>query len=364
MKKKIAFVIGHLSLGGGQRVISTLSNILIDTYDITIITSVKSNSFYHLDERIQVVSCFEEHQINLNPNPIQSLKLNFDLSRKISRAVKREKADIVVGFITKTNILAIIAAKMNRIPCIVSERTNPLNDKVPKFWKMLRNFLYPFADFVVVQTRLAHDFYSKTVNAKKIVLIPNPINPDFVSKRKHVERENIILNVGRLHWVKNQKMLIEAFANINPEGWKLQILGDGDQKDNLQQLITDKNLNNVALLGGVKDVDQYYNKAKIFAFTSRFEGFPNALLEAMFFGLPCVSTDCPSGPAELIEPGKNGFLVGIDDQHALEEKLKILVENDPLREKMGAFAESSTHSFKAEEVVILWRDLISRCLSK
>lgn len=359
-KKTIAFIIGKLSSGGAERVISTLSNLLVEKYKVVIITTVKHKPFYALDERVKNISCFDQ-PIPPSKNFIQSLKLNYKISRKVNEVVATEKIDLIIGFITQTNIFAVIAAKKNNIPCIISERTNPVNDNLPRFWKILRKNLYPKANYLVVQTKKVKDYYKEYVQNDKLVVLPNPISKELSQKKVKIKRENIILSVGRLHWIKNQQLIINAFSNVPNKEWKLIVLGEGNEREKLSRIAEQSGLDNVLLPGSAENVDWYYNRAKIFAFTSFFEGFPNALIEAMHFGLAPISTDCPSGPSELINDGDNGFLIDIDDQKALEEKLKLLMGNESLMTEVGFKAMESVEKYNAEKVSMLWDGLISKC---
>lgn len=357
-KKKIAFVIGKLSSGGAERVISTLSNAFVEKFDVIIITTIKMTPFYPLNNRIKVISCFEEKEIISTSNIFQSIKFNYIIAKRISSIIKIEKVNVIIGFITQTNIFSIIAGKINGVPCIISERTNPTYARVSKLWKILSGIIYPYANYLVVQTSKVKKHYSKQLNENKIVILPNPISSKLTKKRKSIERKNIILNVGRLHWEKNQKMLIEAFINLKIKNWKLLIIGEGEKKEELTNLIKANNIDNILLLGSKNNIEDYYNEAKIFVFTSFYEGFPNALLEAMHFGLAPISTDCPYGPSELINDDDNGFLVGVDDVKGLEQQLKILTSNQNMIEKFGINAQHSVEKYKVEEVALLWEKLI------
>lgn len=362
-KDKIAFVIGKMTSGGAQRVIATLANLLIEKYEVTIVTTTKQKSFYELDPRINTQSCFESEQIKPSRGIWQSLKLNYSIYKRVKSILKKENIQLTIGFITQTNVFAILASKANKIPCLISERTNPKLAKIPKMWKILTKKFYPKADCIVVQTEAVKEHYSKLVNEEKIMVLPNPISKKLTQERKEQLRENIILNVGRLHWVKNQKLIIEAFANLNLKDWKLQIVGEGGKRKELLALVKEKNAKNIEIVGSKDNIQDYYNSAKIFAFTSFYEGFPNALLEAMHYGLTPVSTDCPSGPSELIENAKNGFLINNEDSlKELENCLKTLTENENLRIQMGISAKESTNKYKAVEVIKDWDKLIVKFL--
>ncbi|MCR9263391.1 MAG: glycosyltransferase family 4 protein [Flavobacteriaceae bacterium] len=355
-KKRIAFVISKLSSGGAQRVIATLANNLVSKFDITIITYSNQESFYELDEKINVIPCFEKDHIESSKNALQSIRLNYRLYRSIKNILKEEGIDLVIGFITQSNIFSVFAAKKNKVPCIICERTNPERAKIQKFWKILRHVAYPKADCLVVQTNFAKDFYLKNIPESNIKILPNPINPKLSNKRTAEQKENIVLAVGRLHKLKNHAMAITSFANVNPQDWKLLILGEGAERSNLEKLAA--NVQNVELLGAKTNIETYYNKAKIFLFTSYYEGFPNALLEAMHFGAAPISTDCKSGPSEIIEDGINGYLVKINDDRAMTKHLSQLIDDSNLRNSMGKAAQKTTERYSSENVTRLWYDLI------
>ncbi len=364
VKKKIAFVIGSLSHGGAERVISSLSNQLIDRYDIVIITFVKSVPFYNLHKDIKVIAC--KDSIVTPTSIFKSLQLNYQLVRRISKIMKKEQIDISIGFITSANILATLASKINRIPCIISERNNPMMEDVSKFWVTLRKFVYPTADNVILQTQGIKKFYENKLNAEKITILPNPISSELSKSRKdNPVRKKTILTVGRLDKNKCQDLLIKAFKKINVNDWEIIMIGDGYKKPELEQLILDCDLSHqVRIIGKVKDIHTYYNEAGIFVFTSKTEGFPNALLEAMHFGIPTISTDCPFGPADLINDGDNGFLIPLGDQKLLERQLLTLINDLNLRESFSENAKKTTEEYDSDIVTNKWEEVIVKVLNK
>ncbi|WP_040281882.1 glycosyltransferase family 4 protein [Psychroserpens damuponensis] len=363
-KKKIAFVIASLASGGAERVISNLSNDLIEKFEIVIITFEKSTPFYTLDKRIKVIPCL--NSIIQPSSFIQSFKLNYNLTKRIYQILKSEQVNIVIGFITSANILATIAAKFYRIPCIISERNNPIIEDVPKFWVLLRKFIYPIANKVVLQTKGVKKIYDNKIDAHKIHILPNPISSELTQLRdSSVYKENLILTVGRLDKNKCQEDLIKAFSSINVENWNLLIIGEGHKKQELTNLINSLNLGDkIKIISKVKNIDEYYNKASIFVFTSKTEGFPNALLEAMHFGLPCISTDCDFGPSDLINDGENGFLVPVNQEVILSQRLQQLMCNKELRDKFSSQSKLSTDNYQSKKVVKQWEDLINSTFNR
>jgi len=359
-KRKIGFVIGGLTSGGAERVISTLSNDLIEKFEITIITLTKSKPFYPLDERIKVISCSDKSK---KPKSfLESVQLNYKLARQISKITKEEKIEVLIGFITSANVLTVIASKITGIPAIISERNNPKVEYVPKFWRVLRHFLYPRANTLVLQTKGVKALYEKRISPKKLVILPNPISRELTALKKDLEqknREKIILTVGRLHFQKRQDMIIRAFAKLNTKGWKLLIVGYGEERKELEDLIEQNKLTDkIEIISKVKNIHEYYNKSSIFVLSSRNEGFPNALLEAMHFGLATISTDCEFGPADIIENGENGFLIDVDGREELIDRLAELMDDETLRQKFSRNAVESTRKYVAKNVVNQWEQLI------
>lgn len=363
-KKTIAFIVGSLGSGGAERVISTLSNQLVNTYNVCIITFKDVPPFYPLDNRIKVLPCFEI--IKPSSNIIQALKVNYDLYHKISSYLRDEKINLCIGFLTSSNVLSVLAARANKIPVIVSERNNPNASKTSSIWKAMRKFTYPKANYVVVQTEIIKQFYSNWIEESKLRILHNPLSPDLNCKSMPDEaRDNLILNVGSLTEQKGQDMLIKAFAKINPKEWKLMIVGEGGKRKIYEEFIRSLNMTGkIFLPGRMKNISDYYNSAKIFAFPSLFEGFPNALIEAMYMGLPSISTDCPTGPSELISDGKNGFLVAIGDEENFTEKLKMLIQNQDLRIKFSEHAKRAVEDFSVEKVLKEWEEIIISSLCK
>lgn len=362
--KTIAFVIYSLNSGGAERVVSTLANALINKYSVTIITFTDITPFYPLNNKIKIVHLFN----NLTPskNVLDSIIINFKLYTKIKKTAKLLSIDLLIGFMTNTNILTILAAKSINRPVLISERNNPECSHLPKFWSTMRKFIYPSTNFLIIQTQPIKEYFEKFVKKDKLQILPNPISS---SHQKHKlnsskqEKYNIVLSVGRLSNQKGHDIAIKAFTKINPDNWELHIVGEGPKRNEYEKLIGNlKMTSKIKLIGRDNNISNYYIKSKIFVFTSRFEGFPNALTEAMYFGLPCISTNCPTGPSELIENGENGFLIDIDDSESLSKKLEKLIRDEKLRRILGSKAEKSVAYLNEEQVVSKWDKLISKTL--
>lgn len=362
-KTKIAFVISSLSSGGAERVVSTLSNHLIQHYEVYIIIMANKPVFYSLDENVRVLFCKES--LKPSKSMFDAIKLNYSLYKAIVALIKKHEIELCIGFMTPNNILATLASKRCKIPVIISERNNPYEEDkyISNLWKILRRFTYPKADKLVVQTERIRTFYKSFIKVNQLETIPNPINPNF-KQQPNTKKENIVLNVASLSEQKGQDMLIRAFAMTKSNDWRLLIVGEGQKRVELQNLIDDLKINdNVLLVGRQTDVVSYYTKSKIFAFSSLYEGFPNALQEAMFFGLACISTDCPTGPAEMIENDCNGFLIDVHGESQMTEKLKVLMDNENLRHSFGSKAKKSIIPYEISNITVKWKKLIEDVMS-
>ncbi len=363
-KPKIAFVITSLTSGGAERVLSTLANSLVSDYQVTIITLYNVEPFYHLHSQINRISCRESY--NKNMRFMDSLNNNIYMIRCLFLILRKERIDVLIGFMTTTNVYSIIACKLANIPCLISERTHPDFDPLSRFWINVRKKTYPFCTKLVIQTEGIKSYFSNFLKSNKLAIIKNPLAESLLKFRDATtQKEKVILSVGRLDPVKNQKLLIEAFSEMNTENWKIQIVGEGELHSELKSLITQLNLqDSVELVGSVNNVHEYYNKASIFTFTSNFEGFPNALIEAMAFGLPCISTNCPSGPSEIIDDGENGFLIPVGDKNMLKRKLEVLMNQPELRTSFGHAARASTTKFETKHISEQWKHLLTEALKR
>lgn len=197
----------------------------------------------------------------------------------------------------------------------------------------------------------------------KLKILPNSISSIHKKTRNkaNIAKENIILSVGRLSHQKGQEIAIKAFAHINPKDWELHIVGEGPKREEYEMLINQLRMkDNIKLIGRNRHISEYYLKSGIFIFPSRFEGFPNALTEAMFMELPCISADCPRGPSELITDNENCFLVPIDDSKLLATKIKELIANETLRREMGCKEAKSVVHLTELMVVSQWKELIDQ----
>ncbi|WP_276166280.1 glycosyltransferase family 4 protein [Zobellia alginiliquefaciens] len=361
-KKNLAFVIHSMASGGAERVVSIISSRLVSEYNVFIFTLTAEKSYYHLPPEVTHIFCCEGSMPSANI--WDALKTNYKIYKAIIKHLKMYQIHNCIAFMTSTNIITTLASKSQGIPVIICERNNPYIEtkSINLFWRIIRRLVYPLANKLVVQTDQVKTFYQSFIIEKKLKTIPNPINPEFQTlKTSNIPKKNILLNVGRLEYQKGQDVLIRAFKKANLENWVLFIIGEGSLRNPLENLIDELGLKDqVFLLGKRKNVSKYYLSSTIFIFSSRFEGFPNALLEAMYFGMPCISTDCPTGPSEMIKDNVSGLLTPVDNVDKLAKKISLLSKNPTLRNTLSKNAYESVKQYSCGNIISEWRDLIEK----
>lgn len=355
---KLLFVISSLGCGGAERAMSELASYWARTgcaVTVVTLTNNDENDFYLLDPAIH----------RLRP-VVDAMPTNSKVLRNLQRLsmLRRVIADVrpaaVVSFIDVTNVMTLLATRGLRMRVIVSERTDPArNPTVGRLWRIGRKLTYQWADFVVGQTEAASEWLRRHCGARAIV-IPNalrelgdPAGP----------REQLVLSIGRLDALKGHDMVLRAFARTRKAfpDWRLHILGEGPERAALEGLIASLGLQGSAILqGAVSDVEGWLGRASIVAQGSRLEGFPNALLEAMGMGAAVISTDCRSGPGELIEHEQNGLLVPVDDAEAMTTGMLDLMGSADLRERLGLAAIAVRERFSERRVMALWGRLLPK----
>lgn len=339
-----------LRAGGAEKVATILANNWSNKgHNVVLCIIYGSEIFQEINTNVKVIALDERYSIYNKSKIPYYLRLTF----------KKESPDIIQSFLTEYNILCLASTICLNIPIFVSDRASPLVDRG---WKVefLRKLLYMRAAGVIAQTNLAKDILLNKINNKNIIVIPNPVKLNSLEKN-YAHKRNVILNVGRLVAEKGQLDLIKAFVGLGDicDSWELVIVGEGPERERLEKEINLSGLTNIRLVGQKSNVDEYYCTASIFAFTSFSEGFPNALAEAMSYGLPVVSYDCIAGPRDLIDDGSSGFLIGVNDINGLANILERLILNADLRNVIGTNA--SNRMTKNSDILIAekWLNFIS-----
>lgn len=357
--RRILWVISSLSAGGAERVITELANAFVDHgHSVAVLTLAQpGRDHYQLDSRIERIA------LNVIWDSVslwQSFVGNWRRIRMIREAILRYQPDVVVSFIEQNNVRVLSAMLGARIPIIVSERIDPRRYQVGRIWNVARRLLYPFADRVVVQTEGVANWARAITDRKRVRVVPNFVRtlPQLHGDRRETMQ---LLAVGRLDSQKAFDVLLRAFAlsALAERGVTLTILGDGPQRQALGVLADELGIAQaVEMPGVVQNPEAWMARTTVFVLPSRYEGFPNALLEAMAMGCPVIAADCDSGPREIIRHGENGLLVPVEDIDALAAALQKLFDDVALRTWLGAEALNIRERYSKHVIVDQWEKLI------
>lgn len=348
---KIDFIISALNGGGAERVLVLLANHFSSIgYEVSIIT-FNNGDAYELNNSIKRVKL---HHGSFPNHTIRSL---FNLLKYYSE--KENKPDIAISFINRISFVSIIACKLRSIKIIVSEHINHLRIK-NRLVKFNIDYLYKYAKHVTVLTEFDVEFYkNKKAN---VVVMPNPCTFKIVDKI-NLNREKVILAIGNLDryphkGFDNLITIVKPILEKYPE-WSLKIVGGGDNGMTfLKKLAKEHNLSNRVIFTGFRnDVNQIMRNSEIFILSSRFEGLPMVLLEAMSQGMSCISYNCKTGPSDIIKNNINGLLIKDQDINMMREGLVSLIENESLRENISGKAIKSLDKYSMENIGLKWEEL-------
>lgn len=359
MKKEIVFLMSSLGMGGAERVVVSLANWIVTNTDsnVTILKFIDEKSSYPLNDKIRIIDMPKS-----NKNRFLNIVDRYNFCKKEFSNIE---PDIIISFFNKTQLYAYLS-KPKKTVLIGSERCNVL--ELSFYEKLFSKAIAKKCDGFIFQTERVKKYYPKKVRKNSAVIYNAISNQKAIdASKKNYLKENIITAMGRLNPQKGFDILIKSFKKVVSEfpNYKLLIYGEGEEREKLQSLINSLSLeNNVKLCGNDKDAIYTVAKSKIFVLSSRFEGMPNALIEAMATGTACISTDCDFGPRELIENNHNGILVPIDDEKVLAEKIIYLLKNDITREDLGNNAKSILTKLDSETIYKKYYDYLSKVLSE
>lgn len=319
--KKILFAIGSLSGGGGERVVSVWAGQLAERgYDTAVFTYAKADDEYYLSPKVKRLTLVDDIKDYLSQSGLKRY-------RNIRKIIKGFSPDVVISFFPTIQIwmkAATIGLGVKRIDTV---RVNPLYASNSKAVNAMWRWCLKTSALTILQCEDQKMFFNKKIQ-KKCAVVPNPLSEVYENCGKdRYSNENLkFIAAGRLCKQKNFPMLIKAFAKAHAQNPKitLDIYGEGTSSyiEFLDSIINqDSATEYIHLCGRTSDMHGELLNHDAFVMSSDYEGMPNALAEAMATGLVCISTDCPTGPRDLIRGGENGFLVPVDDVDAMAEKI-------------------------------------------
>lgn len=336
---------------------------------------IHNYKFYELDERIKIISLDEPKEIS---GFVKLLRLPI-LAYKLSKIIQKNKFVKIVSFLTRANYINVLSNIFIKHKIIVNERAMPslqyqygFNGKINRF---LIKSLYSKADFCLSNSHGNMKDLKDNFNVTNLAYIHNPFSLEMIEtmSKKEIEIEKkrfTFVTVGRLDKGKNHKLIIDAIQDIDADLW---IIGDGELREELQSYINVLNFNDkVYLLGKKENPFAYISEADCFVFASNHEGFPNVLVEALACGLPIISTDCQSGPREILAPDSDvnlqlkgeielaeyGILTPIKNVNKLREAMNLMIKDKHLRKNYQDKAKKRANDFRIDKIIKQYEEII------
>lgn len=356
LSKKIFISCATLGSGGAERVISVLSSPFASHYDnVKIILWISAPIFYEIDPRVEIVD------VEMEAKSTNLLKKMLWFRKYISK----ESPDLILSFLYPWSMKVLLSLLFKKVNVVVAERQDPRVVFGGYPVRILRDLLYIKTKGITVQTFENQQYYCSFLQ-HKLKTIYNPINmpQETVGRGLSTTKEDSLVTVGRLRKEKNHTLLICAFADFlkTHPSYILRIYGGGEEMDNLQHFISEMKLEGkVILMGKTNDVFSAIANSRVFILSSNYEGMPNALLEAMCIGLPCISTKV-SGATELIQSGTNGLLVDVNNRKQLVDAMVDIVDNPEKAEKLAEKASELYNTIRLDIIQKEWTDYVDDIL--
>lgn len=363
---KILIYIASLGAGGAEKVASLMANYWAEKNEVVLLTAAELNDdFFFISNKVKRQSTgFKPRKKKL----LQKVVEHYQGIKSLRNTVKKIKPDIIISHMDIANVHMLLATINLNIPIIVEDHNNPQLKGMPQPWKFLKPFSYLFADKVILLLPELSHYYSKYLyRHQKFSYIPNPLNipENIINSKDIVLPKPTFIAVGSLTYQKGLNYLLEAFAICHTKipDWNLVILGDGPLMEDLINISKKLNIeNNCLFLGKISNPYTIMSQADIYVMSSRYEGFPVALCEAMGLGLPCISFNCPTGPSNIIENNKNGLLIDYLDVDKLAKSMYELASDKKKQESLAKEAIKINNLLRLSTVMQKWDDVIKEII--
>jgi glycosyltransferase involved in cell wall biosynthesis len=369
---RLLIFICSMSSGGAERVSANLANYwAAEGWDITIVTlSEQSLDFYELHPAVKRIAL---ELAGESGNALTGLWQNIRRVIELRRMLRQTQPDVAIGVMTTANVvLALAAWALPNLRTIGAEHNHPPQLPLGFFWETLRTHTYGRLNAVTALTSEGENWIKSNINAQRVAVIPNAViwplsgqEPRISPNALYQYERRLLLAVGRLELQKGFDWLIEAFANLAEEhpDWDLVILGEGSLRPMLEETVRKSDLvDRIFLPGRAGNMDEWYDVADLFVMSSRFEGFPMTLVEAMAHGLAVVSFDCDTGPRDIIRHELDGLLVPSGEVAELTAALDRLMSDSLTRQRFAERAVEVRERFSMERIAGVWEKLFEEIL--
>lgn len=362
--QNIAFFSGDITKSGGtERVATIIANELCVSgkYNISFISLEQRNEepFFYISDKIE--------RYVLYPRLNRTIYHIVGIIRKVIKLKKEKGIDVIIDIDGILDMYSIPCKWLTGVKVISWEHFNYFQNPFVPYRKITRRMAARWADWIVTLTAEDKQYYQEHLKIKNnIKNIYNPIVQDG-KIHGYCSESKLLLSVGRLTYQKGFDMLVDIAKPILDKNsdWKWVVLGEGEERTQLEEKIKKYGLEDRLILkGNVDNVNEYYVQASLFIMTSRFEGLPMTLLETKPYHLPLISFKCKTGPAELIEDGVNGFLIEQDDIKGMSNRIQQLIDSKKMRELFSANSQKDIERFKLETVVKQWENLLDNMREK
>ena len=371
---KISFLLLHLGYGGIESATINTANSLCDDYDIEIMSFYKLSKTQanKLNDKIKVkylydggpnkeefLDAFHNHKIfNILKEGIRSVSILTKKKIRVINYIKNCDSKYIVS--TRYDFSALLSKYGNDNSVKITQEHHYHNNN-KRYINILKNKYYNI-DYLFALTKTLEDDYKKFLiknKHTKVVLVPNMLYY-IPSKQSKLDKKNII-TISRLDYGKRNDDIIRAFSKIKEKDWKLYIIGDGKEFNNLNKLINDLNMNDRIILTGYKnkeEIEEYMLKSSLFLMASETEGLPMVLLEAMSYGIPCIAYEIASGVNDIIDNNKNGYIIKNRNEEEYIEKIEKVINDSKLRNELGIEAKNKANEFSKEKIVNIWEKIL------
>jgi len=363
-----------ISGGGAARIATQLANLWTARgKEVLFVTFSKVDTDFYL-----LSPAVERHALDLNTTSrsfFSGVYYNACRILAVRKILKKNKPNIVIGFQDTASIILAFSRSAHK-ECLYfgAVRNYPPKNRITKHWHFIRRYSYKYLDSVITQTFKSADWISTHTKAKNTDVIPNFINwpipiiePKKLPSDFTFSKKNKFLAVGSLRKIKGFDMLISAFYQFTQmiDDWELIIVGEGNERSNLEEQCVKLGIDKKVIFPGqVGNISDWYDAADVFILSSRSEGFPGVLVEAMASGLPVISFDCDTGPRDIILNRENGVLVTPESISELNKAMIEVVSDQVLMKKISDNARNIIYTLSPDSILDSWHSLFEKRLSK